>query len=253
MSTSRKNDISRFLVPGGGLYAQSADHGTSQRSAGSSLRPSHQIPPMERGELSAFMVTSRGTANLIAPQSTSSNGVLPAIDGPPREHQKGLSDVWQTSLYGRAPQVATFDPKKFMSENSDHKVCIVRFLPERFERGRVQRPELVEEFVEPSTLHDDGARLMHPHVRRQIHEQEINGKQGEAHLRECLRGRSKIYRTCLKNYPHGALGLKDSPYTQNAEAYSNAEALAAQSRAAMRRSKAGQTPASTIGEVLRHK
>jgi hypothetical protein len=206
---------------------------------------------MERGELNAFMITSRGSANLIAPQPT-----LPAIA--PQEPtgtkpMSDLGDVWKTSLYGRAPQVANFDPKKFMAENDDHKVCIVRYLPERFERGRVQRPELVEEFVEPETLHDDGARLMHPQVRRRIHEQEVNGKQGEAHLRECLREKSKIYRTCLFNYPHGALGLKDSPYTANSAAYLNTDTLASQSRASLRRSKAGQAPPCTIGEVLQHK
>jgi hypothetical protein len=253
MSTStRKNDVSRFLVPNGGLYTQTvSDQGHGSR-ASSSLRPSHQIPPMDRGELNAFMVSSRGTANLIAPKASSTLPPIGEQPAPPA-HLKGLSDVWETSLYGRAPQVATFDPKKFMAENDEKKVCIVRFLPERFERGRVQRPELVEEYINPATLHDDGARLMHPHTRRQIHEQEVNGRQGEHHLRECLREKSKIYRTCLHNYPHGALGLKDSPYTDNATAYSNAATLAAQSRAAMRRSKAGTTPASTIGEVLQHK
>jgi hypothetical protein len=253
MSTStRKNDVSRFLVPNGGLYTQTvSDQGHGSR-ASSSLRPSHQIPPMDRGELNAFMVSSRGTANLIAPKASSTLPPIGEQPAPPA-HLKGLSDVWETSLYGRAPQVAIFDPKKFMAENDEKKVCIVRFLPERFERGRVQRPELVEEYINPATLHDDGARLMHPHTRRQIHEQEVNGRQGEHHLRECLREKSKIYRTCLHNYPHGALGLKDSPYTDNATAYSNAATLAAQSRAAMRRSKAGTTPASTIGEVLQHK
>lgn len=249
MST-RKGDVNRFLVPNGGVYTQVSEQGRGSR-ASSSLRPSHQIPPMDRGELSAFMVTSRGTANIIAPKP---GGLLPPVtDAPAPTHLKSLTDVWETSLYGRAPQVATFNPARFMAKGEDGKICIVRFLPERFERGRVQRPELVEEHVEPSTLHDDGARLMHPHVRRHIHEQEVNGRQGEAHLRECLREKSKVYRTCLHNYPHGALGLKDSPYTENAAAYSNASTLAAQSRAAMRRSKAGQTPASTIGEVLMHK
>jgi hypothetical protein len=203
-------------------------------------RPVAQVPPMERGELAAFLSTSRGTSNIIAPT------FVP-------ERTTALDDVWKTSLYGKAPQVPAIDPKGFKQANEDGTVRIVRYLPERFERCRVQRPEMIEDTVDAKLLADDGARLMHPTERRRIHDTFVNSMDGERALRESLRTRSKLMRTCCKNFPHGALGISESPYRPNAgEAYPNAEALQLESRAAARRSKGGQAPPSTIGSVLQH-
>ncbi len=197
-------------------------------------RPVAQVPPMERGELSAFLSTARGTSNVIAPS------FLP-------EKTTTLDHVWKTSLYGKAPQVPSIDPKGFKQANEDGSVRIVRYLPERFERYRVQRPEMIEDTVDGTSLTDDGARLMHPTERRRLHDTFVNSMDGERALRESLRNRSKLMRTCCKNFPHGALGIAKSP-----EAYPNAEKLQNESRAAGRRSKGGQAPPSIIGSVLYH-
>ena len=111
---------------------------------------------------------------------------------------------------------------------------------------------MIEDVVDAKFISDDGARLMHPTERRRIHDTFVNSMDGERALRESLRNRSKLMRTCCKNFPHGALGIYESPYTNAGEAYPNAEDLRKQSIAGARRSKGGQVPPSTIGSVLQH-
>lgn len=242
----KEDKIAKFLVPdGGSLYASQHRSGgaTPQgASSGRGLPSVYQAPPAERGELKAFSTISRGTSNVLDPQATL----------PPKE-LKSLQDVWKTGLFGRAPQVAEFPPERFKSTDANGNVCIVRYLPERFERCKVQRPELIEEFVAPDTQNDDGARLMHPAVRRRIHDLEVNGRQGEAHLRESLRQKSKLYRTCLFNFPHGALGLAESPYSEHSEAYINKTTLQREAAAAVRRSRGGVAPPTSMGDILQNK
>lgn len=258
---SASDSVRRFLVPDSLSQYYSNSNAMTNRTPGtsslppvstkSSIRPSSQVPPLERGELNAFLTTARGTSNVLNPNCL--NTQSPQSNTPSSKPvTRSLNDVWVTGMFGRAPQVATFEPEKFMEE-VDGKVRIVRYLPERFERCRIQRPELIEELVEPATLADDGARLMHPQTRRRIHEMEVNGRQGEAHLRESFRQRTKLYKNCLHNYPHGALGVIESPYGgEHSGAYTNSEDLQRQNQAAMRKTKGGVVPPTVMGDALQH-
>lgn len=249
MSTLRRtNDsLDRFLLPPATHTNQvkSLPQGGSHRQDGVAdyVPTKSQVPPLHRSDLPAFLTASRGTSNIIAHPS-------PGDEAPPQPSRE-LRDVWIKGLYGRASEVADFRPSSFMEE-VEGKVRIVRYFPERFENCRVARPELREELVDPSTLHDDGAKLMHPAMRRRIHEQEVNGKQGEAHLRESLRQKSKLYRTCLHNYPHGALGIKESPYVASNETYSNATTLADQAAKAKRSLRGAAEPPCQMKDLLQH-
>lgn len=247
--------VQKFLLPDSGVVytANSAAPSTSR----STLRPSHQVPPLERAELKPFSTVARGTSNVLVPN----RDVLEATN-PSSSVATSLEDVWKCGMFGRAPQVAEFPPERFKSvDPATGKVCIVRYIPERFERFRIQRPELVEEFVEPETLRDDGARLMSPAVRRRIHELEVNGRQGEAHLREGLRLKSKLHRTCLFNFPHGALGIAESPYSSGSAAtgeaatmaYRNAESLQQLDAVAKRRCRGGTAPQTSMADIIQGK
>ena len=249
MSTFRRKDdaLDRFLLPPATHTNQTKAlpslHQPNDRGVTDFVPSKSQVPPLNRGDLPAFLTAARGTSNIIAHPSPDEV----QTPEPPRE----LRDVWVKGLYGRASEVADFQPSSF-KEVVEGKVRIVRYFPERFENCRVARPELREELVDPATLHDDGAKLMHPGLRRRIHEQEVNGKQGEAHLRESLRQKSKLYRTCLHNYPHGALGIKESPYVATNETYTNAATLQDQAVKAKRAQRGATEPPCQMKELLQH-
>jgi len=218
------------------------------RSTKNSERGPLQRPPLERGEFAGFQSTFRGTSNLLqhdapSPEKSKPGGNAKACS---------LHDVWVAGMYGKARQIPDLKPEGIGRETTDGQVRIVRYVPERFERGQVQRPEMKEEVVQSSILFNDGASLMHPKTRRLAHELTVNSAQGEAALRESLRMRTKLHRTCATNYPHGALGIAESPYGETGGALYHSKELQLSATRSQRRGKAGVTPPSTIGDVLAH-
>ena len=211
-----------------------------------------QAPPIQAGDLAAFQTTARGTANVLVPAEQQKKTLGTA----PGKKLKSLDDVWEKAIFGKAGEVKDIKVEELNKvDPATGKMKVARYQPERFERGKVQRPHMVVEEVEAAMLHDDGTHVMHPKVRRTAHDASVNIRQAELELREALRIKGKLMKTCAMNYPHGALGVKDSPYEEEDDSLAyrqNAATLRAQNQAAVRKSKGGKTPACTIGTLLQH-
>lgn len=237
MSRSSKADpLRRFLQGGDSQFNYSGGGNTGHHKA-------LQVPAIDRGELRAFQSNARGTSNLLAP--TAVNDVQA-----PTGKEKSLKDVWKKSLFNQAPQIAEIDVETINRVDEKGNVKIVRYLPDRFERGRVQAPQMIVEEVSAGVLHDEGERLMHPQQRRAAHDATVNARQGELALRDGYRAKSKMERTCRMNYPHGALSLAENPYGENSAIFNNAPALQKQNKAAIRKGRGGRAPCDTMGKAL---
>ena len=201
-----------------------------------------QVPPMQRGEMKAFLTNGRQSSSVIAPLAV---GIT----------KTSLGDVWDKAMFPKAAELRDVHVEEVLKvDPRTNTVKVPRYVPERFERGRVQQPHVTIEETDATFLTDDGAFLMSHKERRRRHDTLINCKIGEVALKEAFAARTKLFKTCENNYPHGALGIVDSPFgIQNTCYHANAEAYKQQDRVALRRSKGAGLPlVATIQDVLRH-
>ena len=203
-----------------------------------------QVPPADRGELKAFQTVARGTANVLAA-------------GRPEEGKplKGLKDIWAKSQFKQAPEVLELDVSLLSaSPDANGKKKIVRLIPERFERGRVQRPKMMIEEVDVTEVYGDDEGLKHPSQRRWAHDTAVNARLGAQALKEAHMQKTKLSKNLRFNYPHGALGFEESPYDASRDAehiYSNGEQLQKETSAANRKGRGGKAPKGVLGGLLK--
>lgn len=108
-----------------------------------------QVPPIDRGELPAFQTIYRETPNLLG------------TDGQCQRPTKTLKDVWQKALFDQAAEIPNIDIKDINKVDESGKKKILRYVPDRFERARVQRPVMTLAEVDVKDLSAE-EKVMHP-------------------------------------------------------------------------------------------
>lgn len=169
-----------------------------------------------------------------------------------------LEDVWVKAMFSKPAEMRELNRDAIMSVNPETgKVLVPRYVPEAFSKGRVQQPHVVLEEVDPSLFTDDGATLMSPQERRARHDTLTNCKLGMKVLREAYVMKGKLVLNCQKNFPHGALNVKESPFCEEGamrDVYaSNREVLGKQQAIANRSGKGrGVQQQSQMKDILSH-
>lgn len=210
-----------------------------QRSYSSGPRgaiPLDQVPPIERGELPAFLTVARGTPNMLATTPTESA-------------KCSLDSIWRKGMFSQAPQLLEMDPSGLGTVNAEGKLKVARMVPERFENCRVQRPQMTFEEVPAHDLFGSEEGLIHPQTRRWAHDTAVNSRLGLQCAREALRQKSKLYKACRINYPHGVLGCLESPYS-GSDVYTNSAELERECQKATRKGRGGKAPQGTLDMTL---
>ena len=201
-----------------------------------------------RMELGCFMSTLRDSPSVIG-------------QGPPATATQGgcsLEDVWIKAMFSKPAEMRDLRREDIMSVNPDSgKILVPRYVPEAFSNCRVQQPHVVLQEVDPSVLTDDGSHLMTHRERRARHDTLTNCKLGLQVLREAYVAKGKLMLSCQKNFPHGALNIKESPFSQEGalkDVYAtNRDVLSHQQSIANRSGKGRGLPQrSQMQDVLRH-
>lgn len=211
--THKKSSINEFLV----ADPQPTIDSILQRRLGASK--SRVLPPLQseappRQEMKTFMTTFRDTPNTVAHTHRG------AVDDTNPQMQRSLEEVWLKGMYSKPAEMRDIDPTQVLKVDPATGLMIVpRYIPERFERGRVQQPHVTLEKVDPALFKSEGSTFMTPAERRKQHDTIVNCRLGEEALRDAYRARNKLMLTSQKKYPHGVANVIESPFNQQGSVY----------------------------------